>query len=214
VSNQEQKDAIKRIDGSQVDGDAAKLWAGRLGDEATFDSARAALLDLGRLGLDAALDAYIKPTTRLMHENAGQVLCAFGAMAVPSILNYLRQPGDVFTISTASLLGTIADARAVDDLIILARHKSHFTRASAVDALRRIGDKRAVEAVIDRLHDRAPAVAYEAARCLGEIGDDRAVPELERLLKRPSTIRQPGTMHEAQDAIEKIMRRTSVRANR
>jgi HEAT repeat protein len=192
---------------SQSAGRSAAKWAARLADDRWFEPARAYLLSLGGEGLEAAMDAFANPSNRQMHENAGHLISAFGPDAVPLVMAYLATGTGVFTMSTAALLGSIGDPRAVDELIRLLGHKSPFTRWAALKALRRIGDPRALGPAMRRLRDRAHFPATEAVRIVGQMADESAIPELERPMSKPSIAGQPGIMAEAAAAIQSIRSR-------
>ncbi len=124
-------------------------------------------------------------------------------------LGYRKAPSGA-QVNAAEAFGRLADARALEPLIVTLEDKDRYVAQAAAHALGHIGDPVAIEPLIDQL--RAPETVLATAitalveigdpavepliaalsdqdaarmstRALGEIGDPRAVPDLIGLLK-------------------------------
>jgi HEAT repeat protein len=189
------------------DHDDAAAWINRLRDDRWFETSCRALVNLGEEAVPTVMYAFEHSRDREETENTMTVLRRMGNLAVVPLIESVERQPEAPLMMHAILLGRIGDPRGIEALLLLLRNKSSLTRAAAVEALCQIGDRRAVVDVIQRLRDRSSDVAYAAAIGLADFGDPGAIPELERMLSKPSIRRYPGIVLAAEDAITKIKQR-------
>jgi arylsulfatase A-like enzyme/HEAT repeat protein len=116
--------------------------------------------------------------------------------AIPSLIATLESDADVRERRSAvRVLGTLADARAVDALIdVMPEFK---LRSSAVLALGKIGDMRAYDPIMAALVDEDHQTMRDSmARALGQLGDARALPTVLAM-----TIEEPELVHPSRSVI-------------
>jgi HEAT repeat protein len=157
-------------------------------------------MDTDRL---APLLAALQDDRRDIQLQASQALLNLRDPAlIPALLAALAMPQRHIQGLVATVLGTLADQRAVLPLIDLLRSAKpgsvaemvmdYFAnvRAQAAEALGLLGDRQAVDPLIDALADEDAWTRSKAAQALGRLGDRRAVEPLITLLRagqHPST---------------------------
>ncbi len=112
------------------------------------------------------------------------------ALALPVLLEKLKDNSPQVRRSAADALGRLRDARAVQPLIAALQDEDWGVRSSAAKALGEIGDKRAVLPLIDTISDKNNAVRFSVAYALGELGDIQAIDSLRKtLVDQDETVR-------------------------
>jgi HEAT repeat protein len=164
---------------------AAEELMAALDDE--HEEVRAAAVDaLGVLG-DAraipALVARLKDESRHQRVRIVESLREFGQRATPALLAHARSnPAAVREV--ADLVGLLAGADAVDDLLQWSDHEDGAVRAAAMRALGSIGpDERAYYYALRALGDESADVRAMAARALGRSRRAEAAPYLAEKLE-------------------------------
>lgn len=159
-------------------------WSSALKARDNAHEAYAAVLELGRLGTDEAVDLLIGSLARLdgVARSAARELGRLGhARALKPLADLLGQ-SEVNESAAEALIR--AGAKAVDVLTEALRSESALARRSAARALGEIRDGRAVEPLADVLQGDADfAVRTAAAVALGQIKDQRAIWALVNTLK-------------------------------
>ena len=155
-----------------------KLWhlAGALRTKGNSQAAYSAVLELGQLANDKALDLLVLALARAdgVARSAARELGKMGNdRAIPPLVGLLSH-ADVSQAATEALLGF--GNRAVGPLLEVVRQGDALARAAAAGALGEIRDKRAVEPLVQLLQaDDEYAVRVAAATALGNLKDSRAV---------------------------------------
>jgi HEAT repeats len=146
------------------------------------EEVRAAAVDaLGLLGDERAIPALVarlKDESRHQRVRIVESLREFGGRATPALLAHARSDpaavGDV-----ADLVGLLAGADAVEDLLQWSGHQEAAVRAAALRALGSIGpDERAYYYALRALGDESADVRAMAARALGRSRRVEAAPYL------------------------------------
>jgi HEAT repeat protein len=159
-------------------------WSSALKAKGNAHEAYAAVLELGRLGTDEAVDLLIGSLSRLdgVARSAARELGRLGhSRALQPLADLLGQP-EVNESAAEALIRV--GAKAVDVLIEALRSESALARRTVARALGEIRDGRAVEPLAEVLQgDDDLAVRAAAANALGQIKDQRAIWALVNTLK-------------------------------
>jgi len=121
------------------------------------------------------------------HDNANLRTAAmeafprYGSQATPYLLQLLKDYDEEVRMFTASMLGDIKDAGAVEELINALNDPDENVRHAAAESLGKIEDARAVPHLIDCLKQDF-WIQYPAVIALGNIGDPSATIHLVELL--------------------------------
>ncbi|MBZ0286924.1 MAG: HEAT repeat domain-containing protein [Anaerolineae bacterium] len=127
---------------------------------------------LGQIGDERAIDALIDrldDPAQDIQWTAREVLEAFGEKALPHLIHALTRESIPVRELAASLLGDLADTRAVEPLMSAADSADWPVRFAVAEALGKIGDGRAlpvVQRMIDDDDPRVRAVASMTAKML------------------------------------------------
>ena len=128
------------------------------------------------------IQAYRASRGRDESERLDQALAKIGRVAVPRLITLLNDP-ELSAVATWGL-GVIADRRAVEPLIEVARSAPHpEVRSSATKALGRLADPRAFDVLIQGLDDDATRLV--AIEGLIRLRHKRAIPALQRYADDP-----------------------------
>jgi HEAT repeat protein len=149
-----------------------------------------AIIDTRRLGQDATpLVPYLienlnNARTASVRELADRALYDLGELAVVPLVHALgvKEYKGQARMRILSLLGLIADRRAIPALIAALDDEDQDVRWHAARALVDIPDQRAVEPLMRCLHDKNDRVVSVAVWALGKTGDRRAVKPIIELL--------------------------------
>lgn len=155
-----------------------KLWhlAGALRAKGNSQAAYSAVLELGQLGTDKAVDLLVEALARA--DGVARHACReLGRMrnqrAIAPLVALLGQP-EVSRAAVEALIGF--GEKAVAALLEAARQGNACARAAAASALGEIRDKRATETLIALVQtDDEYEVRIAAATALGTLKDPRAV---------------------------------------
>jgi HEAT repeat protein len=188
-------------------------------ETAEVETRSAACWLLARLGRDergeSALSKLLSAEIPQLRSSAARSLAEMGAGAdLWQVIAVLLQDADSdVRASAAYALGLLGECQAVPSLLtkLSDQREEPKVRGLAAEALADLNDDRAVVPLINALRDESPEVRYWAAFALGELGDPQALPELQRLIAADNVM-EPyyGTVrHEAEAAIERLMRRRS-----
>jgi len=123
-------------------------------------------------------------TGQELRSDAAETLALIGAPAVPGLMDVAGCGEWVFAGEAIRALGNVADPRAEDLLLRLARDEEWRTRGAAALALRGYADERAARALLAALGDREPFVAKQAAVGLARRKRDDAVPGIVEEMER------------------------------
>jgi len=187
-----------RAKGNAQQAYSAVLELGRLGSDKAVDMliaalarrdgvARSAARELGRLAHHRALPPLAALLTDTqVSESAAEALMAFGAKAVATLLDALKNEHPGARQLAATALGEIRDKRAVEPLILLLQTDDEYAvRTAAAAALGQIKDVRAVWVLVGTLQmrdeptpDRQAALEklrHATTLALHKIGDPFAV---------------------------------------
>jgi HEAT repeat protein len=138
-----------------------------------------------RRDLDARLTRSI--LTKLIHFwefDTAEVLGSLGSLAIPSLLQALKDKDKEVRKRAANILGKIKDPAAVPALLRTLKDEDIGVRRMVDLALDRIKDPTTVAVLIQSLENEEDAVLrWEVARVLGKIKDPAAVPALRQTLK-------------------------------
>lgn len=125
--------------------------------------------------------------TSHVRKTAAEAVVKIGVAAIDQLVNCLLDRSNDFLVrvTSAKVLGQIADRKAVRPLMDILRNKEEFyeLRVEAIEALGNIRDTQALNILIDLLNDNIVEVQCAAAKTLGKIGNRRAVLPLISLLK-------------------------------
>lgn len=110
--------------------------------------------------------------------------------------------GDI-KLRVISLLGAVADARAVSELTAVLRDSDPVVRAAAAGALGQIGDDAALGALLPLLQDPDQLVRETTAIALGRLGRSESLPALRKALEIEQYDHVRKAMAEAIKVIEK-----------
>jgi HEAT repeat protein len=169
--------------------DAAELsaFSMRLLMSTSHEERRAALLALGALTSEEALDAVRfaladeEPAVRL---EAARTLGKLkgkdrGSVGVPALLEVVAEGRDsALVLATLRALGESSDPRALGVLGALVRSSDARVGVAAVEALSRHGDARRLSALLDGLHHPEPEVVKAAMLAAATEPDPRVVGHL------------------------------------
>ena len=187
---------------------AFKTWklAGALKVKGNSSEAYSAVLELGRVGGEKAVELLISALERRdgVARSAARELGRLGdARAVEPLVKLLSDP-HVNQSAAEALIGL--GAKAVEALIGLLKSDSPAARLHAASALGEIRDKRAVEPLVLALEtDDEYPVRTAAATALGQLKDSRAVWVMVGTLKM-----RDETTPERQVLLEKLRQATSL----
>jgi HEAT repeat protein len=203
--------------GVRADGEVALLTSGlasrdpRMRDEAARqlaalrERAAPAIAELVRLLGDA--DSYVGVEPQSGHPwtfepgvSAASALVAIGSLAIPEVVEALREGNALARSRAAFVLGRAADERGVEPLLAALRDRNAEVRAAAAEALP-YGDPRTLEPFITALGDRSARVRETAIDGLAGVNDARAVEPLIAALRRESDV---DVACEAMDALAHI----------
>ncbi len=166
--------------------EALKLMslAGALKAPGNDPKALAAVVDLGRIGSDKAVDLLIGALGRrdaVSRAAARELGRLAGPRCVAPLVGALAY-SDVAKAASEALVRL--GASAVEDLLPALRGGSPASRQTAAAVLGEIGDARAVDGLVDVLQtDDSYAVRTAAANAIGQIKDARAIWALVNVLK-------------------------------
>jgi len=129
-------------------------------------------------------------------------LVAFGAAAVPALLEMLDEAGSTRgAVWAARVLGRIGDGAAMGRLVQRLQDRSDAVRIASAEALGHLRDARALPALVRAtLRDPVAQVRAQAAGALGRVGDPLAVDALVGALADPDF----GTRIVALEALETV----------
>ncbi len=156
-------------------------------------SAAAALAKLRDGSAIPLLVTELKDADERATRNVGEALVAFGAAAVPALMELLEEGtaggatgATGARVWAAQILGRIADGRATDLLVARLHDRDDRLRMVAAEALGSIGDARAIGAIVRAtLRDPAPQVRAHAAGALARLEGERAIDVLVAALADP-----------------------------
>jgi HEAT repeat protein len=141
---------------------------------------------LGQIGDERAIPALINilddPHEKVRWDTT-VALEKFGKVAVPLLINALKQGSVRIRISAANALGWLMDPSAIDALSDALRDPHDSVRSRAAFALGWIRDRRAVEPLLGALYDEDDDVRMQAIAALGWLRDPRAVEPLVGLIE-------------------------------
>lgn len=136
---------------------------------------------LGQIGDPRAIPALINilddPHEKVRWDTT-VALEKFGKVAVPLLIDALRQGSVRIRISAANALGWLMNPAAIDALAVALRDPHASVRARAAFALGWIRDRRAVEPLLAALYDEDDDVRMQVIAALGWLRDPRAVEPL------------------------------------
>lgn len=175
----------------------------RYEDDASVKVAAAAAL--AKLRDPSAIPLLVKEllaTDDRSSRNVAEALTAFGALAVPPLLELLVDPSHPSArVWAARILGRIGDKRAADDLVARLHDRDDLLRMATAEALGSLGDPRSIQPLVRAtLRDPAPQVRAHAAGAVARIEGDRAIDVLVAALADPDY----GTRLRALEAFETI----------
>ncbi len=139
-----------------------------------------AAVRLGRLKDPRAIEplvATLRDPDRSVREAAIEALLAIGAPSTTALSACLADPDLSIQEAASKILASIADARALDQLLPALRSPDWIVRMHAAKALGRIKDADSVRSLVPLLQDGVKAVREEASAALAAIGD-AAIPSL------------------------------------
>lgn len=140
----------------------------------------------------------------------------FDPRSVHRLIEALAAENAELRQSAALALGMIADARAIDPLIVLLKQDRQVrVREAAVRALRMIDDPRTLAPILQALRDESPSVALRAVEALRGVEDPRVVNSLIAALKREASRAapaRPAASPEDPLATEEAVRKAVLRA--
>jgi HEAT repeat protein len=185
-----------------------KLWklSSALKSRGNPQDAYSAVLELGRLGTDPAIELLISTLARHdgVARSAARELGRLGDPRAVKPLAALLPVAEVNQSAAEAL--TKLGAKSVDALVNVLKSEDAAARRLATTALAEIGDKRAVEPLIEVMqNDNEYSVRTAAARALGELKDERAVWVLVGTLKL-----RDETTPERQAALEELRNATTL----
>lgn len=185
-----------------------KLWklASALKSTGNPEPAYSAVLELGRLGGERAVELLVGALTR--HDGVARSAAReLGRLGDPQAIKPLAA-----LLSVSEVNQSAADAlvkiggKSVDALADALKGEELTARKLAAAALGEIGDKRAVESLIEVMqNDNEYSVRIAAAKALGELKDDRAIWVLVGTLKL-----RDETTPERQAALEELRNATTL----
>lgn len=112
-------------------------------------------------------------------QEATDKLASLGKVAVPSLLEALKEASVGLKGQIIFLLGRIGDREGTPTLLeILRKDENAYIRTNAAEALGKIKDERAIDFISSALFDDDGRVRERSAWALGEIGDTRGVGDL------------------------------------
>ena len=159
-------------------------WSNALKAKGNAQEAYTAVLELGRLGTDEAVDLLIGSLSRLdgVSRSAARELGRLGnSRALKPLADLLAAPEVSDSVAEALIR---AGAKAADVLIPALKSESPLARRAGARALGEIRDPRAVEPLATVLQgDDDYGVRTAAANALGQIKDQRAIWALVNVLK-------------------------------
>jgi HEAT repeat protein len=122
--------------------------------------------------------------------NVAEALAAFGALAVPALLELLLDTAHpAARVWAARILGRIGDNRATDALVARLHDRDDLLRMAAAEALGEIRDGRALQPLVRAtLRDPAPQVRAHAAGAVAKIEGERALDVLVAALADPDYV--------------------------
>ncbi|MCP9472934.1 MAG: HEAT repeat domain-containing protein [Nitrospira sp.] len=135
---------------------------------------------LGRLKDLRAIEPLVttlRDPDRSVREAAIEALLAIGAPSTTALSTCLADPDLSIQEAASKILASIADARALDQLLPALRSPDWIVRMHAAKALGRIKDADSVRSLVPLLQDGVKAVREEASAALAAIGD-AAIPSL------------------------------------
>jgi len=185
-------------------------WSNALKAKGNAQEAYAAVLELGRLGTDEAVDLLISSLSRLdgVSRSAARELGRLGhSRALKPLADLLATPEVSDSVAEALIR---AGAKAVAVLIAALKSESPLARRAAARALGEIRDPRPVEPLAAVVQgDDDYGVRTAAANALGQIKDQRAIWALVNVLKlRDEPDPQLQTqLQELRSAAQRAMRR-------
>ncbi len=147
---------------------------------------------------------------------ASWILVKIGSLAVPDLIQSLKDGDNTVQVSAAHILGEIKPKarKAIPFLNQALKDESADVRKSAASALGRIGltTDRTVPSLIEVLKDHDSNVRYCAVQALGEIGSTAkaAVPALNEVLKDEDEY----VRHAAAEALKQIEAKATKQENR
>jgi hypothetical protein len=110
-----------------------------------------------------------------------QVLTRIGPPAVPSLLNWLRDPRWYVVRNVVHVLGRIGAPAAFEPVAALLAHAHPRVRTEAVRALGLLDPARAASLLLQALAEANPALRSDLVRALAGLGRDEAVGALREL---------------------------------
>ncbi len=135
---------------------------------------------LGRMGKSAAkplIDGALNSPDRDVRSNATKALTQIGAVAVPEMIETVKNGKPSQKIGVANALGQLRSPRAIPALIGALSVKEADVRMACRDALV-VMKQAAVPQLIGALADKSPFTRRHSAEALGEIGDAGAAAPL------------------------------------
>ncbi len=93
-----------------------------------------------------------------------------GEIAVPALIESLKDENNRFVANAATTLGNISSPESVGPLIESLKHEGDFVRRRSTEALGNIGDKKAVEPITELIKDEDSYVREAAVNTLEELG--------------------------------------------
>jgi len=172
--------------------------------------AYSAILELGRLGTEQAVDLLIEALGR--HDGVARSAAReLGRLADPRAVEPLAALLPIAEVnqSAADAL-TKLGSKSVDALVSALKSADAGARRLAAGALAEIGDKRAVEPLIEVMqNDNEYSVRTAAAKALGELKDERAIWVLVGTLKLrdETTPERHAALEELRNATTLAMRK-------
>ncbi|MCP9443549.1 MAG: HEAT repeat domain-containing protein [Nitrospira sp.] len=139
-----------------------------------------AAVRLGRLKDPRAVEplvATLRDPDRSVREAVVEALQAIGAPSVMALSACLSSADFSVQEAASQILASIADAHALEPLVLALRSQNWIVRMYAAKALGRLKDPRTVSPLLPLLQDSVNAVREEASAALAAIGD-AAIPSL------------------------------------
>ena len=140
---------------------------GRLGDLRVADVLKQAVV---------ANDVYVRGPAALAlgHLRDTSAVIMLAKCVNPVMLNsHGGKAGGDLPSSIARVLGVLKDARGVDALIMLMKHRDVYVRRAAARSLGQIGDSRAVESLLLSLNSGSSALRQSVAKAMVSFKDPR-----------------------------------------
>lgn len=105
------------------------------------------------------------------------------SVAVPALLEALKDPAVEVRRAAAQSLANLEDPRTVPGLIEALKDSDKEVRQSSAQGLGQLGDERAIDGLIGVMKDSDPEVRQAAVEALGELRSQKAIPGFTYALK-------------------------------